>query len=157
MIARVVYDTMVFLQAASQPGRVHATMRAVNDGVVTLCLSLALLGEIEDVLTRPVYAVRFPGMTTARVDGFLADVRARAQMFDPVPRTFTLPGHPDDDHLFDLAIHAGARYLVTWESRLLALAADTTPAAGGLRTIAPDLAIVTPADLAIRLRRPAVE
>jgi predicted nucleic acid-binding protein len=63
---------------------------------------------------------------------------------------------PDDDHLFDLAIHARARYLVTWESRLLALAAGTDPAADQLRRLAPDLAIVTPVELAGILRGPPV-
>ncbi len=36
-----------------------------------------------------------------------------------VPSRFSLPQHPKDDHLFDLAIQAQADYLVTCESRLV--------------------------------------
>jgi putative PIN family toxin of toxin-antitoxin system len=134
----------------------HATFAAVADGRVALCVSPALLAEVKGVLGRQDVRKQFPALTPSAVSTFLADVRARTQLFDPVPRAFTLPGHPDDDHLFDLAIHARARYLVTWESRLLALAAGTDPAADQLRRLAPDLAIVTPVELAGILRGPPV-
>jgi predicted nucleic acid-binding protein len=68
-----------------------------------------------------------------------------------VPRVFTLPAHPDDDHLFNLAVEAKAAYLVTWETRLLALEAATSPDARRLRELAPQLRILTPAALAQEL------
>ncbi len=151
-----VYDTMVFLQSAVVPGRMHATFAAVADGRIVLCVSPALVAEVRGVLGRPTVRARFPALDPSGVSSFMGRVLARARMFDPVPPVFTLPGHPDDDHLFDLAIHARARYLVTWETRLPALAGGGTPAAAELRRLAPDLAVLTPAELAGSLRGPPV-
>jgi putative PIN family toxin of toxin-antitoxin system len=147
-----VYDTMVFLQAAIQPGRRYASFEAVEDKRLNLCTSAELLAEVGDVLTRPALARRFPALTPERVARFLDNVNAVATYFSNVPQAFTWPQHPDDDHVFNLAICAKAKYLVTWETRILALATDTTTAADLLRRLAPDLAIVTPKQLADLLK-----
>ncbi len=151
MSARVVYDTMLFVQAAARPDRIHTTFRAILDGRVILCLSPALVAEITDVLARPDVRARFPALTDQVVDAFLADTQLRATTFDPIPADFTWPQHPDDDHVFNLAIHAKATRLVTWEARMLKLATETTPAAELLRQLAPNLRIVTPKMLAEEL------
>jgi putative PIN family toxin of toxin-antitoxin system len=145
---RVVFDTMIFLQNAARPGRVHRSFQLVRDGSLTLCLSPELLAEVRDVLSRDTIRRRFPALTDGVVDAFLADVLAVGELVSSVPRVFTWPRHPDDDHLFNLAIAAGAAYLVTWETRLLGLRETRHPDAGLLRPLAPDLAIVTPVRLA---------
>ncbi len=54
MSRRAVYDTMVFFQwAALAEHRQHATVKALYDGSVRLCMSRALLGEVQNVLSRP--------------------------------------------------------------------------------------------------------
>ncbi|MGB7158103.1 MAG: putative toxin-antitoxin system toxin component, PIN family [Tepidisphaeraceae bacterium] len=151
MSIRVVYDTMLFVQAAARPDRIHTTFRALLDGRVILCVSPALVAEITDVLARPAVRARFPALSDHVVEVFLADVQLRATTFDSIPAAFTWPQHPDDDHIFNLAIHAKATRLVTWETRILNLASETTPAADLLRQIAPDLRIVTPKMLAEEL------
>lgn len=148
MSVLVVYDTMVFLQAASRPDRVHATLRAVHDHRVKLCVSPELLAEIEDVLNRAEHKTRFPALSSEGVTTFVADIVAHATIFDPVPNDFTWPQHPDDDHVFNLAIHAKANYLVTRETRILKFATDTTAPANALRNLAPELAIITPKQFA---------
>ncbi len=151
----VVYDTMLFFQAASRPDRIHATMRGIMDGKLTLFVSPELLAEVQDVLTRSEHRARFSALTPDAVEAFITDVTARATMIDAPAHVFTWPQHPDDDHLFNLSIHAKAKYLVTWETRLLKLLADTSPAADLLKQLAPDLSIITPAMLAEVLRSPA--
>lgn len=155
MSIRVVYDTMLFFQAASRPQRVHATFRAVYDRRANLCVSPELLAEVHDVLTRPEHQARFPELTPEAVRAFLAEITSQATTFDPVPGIFTWPQHPDDDHLFNLAIEARADYLVTWETRILKLATDTKPAAELLRRLAPNLSIITPKQLAELLKASA--
>ncbi len=118
---------------------------------MTLCLSPALVAEITDVLGRPSVRARFPALTDRAVDALLADMRGRATTFDPIPDVFTWPQHPDDDHVFNLAIHAKATRLVTWEARILKLATEPSPAAELLRRLAPELRIVTPKALAEEL------
>lgn len=148
----VVYDTMLFFQAASRPDRVHASFQAIRDQRVTLCMSPELLAEVHDVLTRPEYQSRFPALTAEGVAAFLADVTSRATLFESVRAAFSWPSHPDDDHVFNLAIHAKAKYLVTWERRILKLATESTEAAKFLQRLAPDLGIITPQQLADTLR-----
>jgi predicted nucleic acid-binding protein len=126
-VHRVVYDTMVFFQWASLPeGRQHGTAKAVLEGSVRLCLSLELLAEVKDLLTRPAIVARSKSLTPARVDLFLDLILQHAEMVPSVPRVFPWAQQPDDDHLFNLAIHASATYLVIWESRILKLATDQT-------------------------------
>lgn len=145
---RVVYDTMVFLQSAVRVGRAHATFQALRDGRATLCISAELIAEVRDVLSRPSITAKFPALTPQRLAQFLDEINLLATNFDPIPGAFTWPAHPDDDHLFNLAITSQADYLVTWESRILALATSTDPAAFELRRLAPKTSIVTPAQLA---------
>jgi putative PIN family toxin of toxin-antitoxin system len=146
---------MLFFQAASRPDRTRATFQAIQDNRVILALSPELLAEIQDVLNRDSIRAKFPALTPDAVNVFIADVLARGTMFDAIPHIFTWPQHRDDDHLFNLAIHAKAKYLVTWETRILKLLSDVTPAAALLRQLAPNLAIITPKQLAdlLRLRK----
>lgn len=78
----VVYDTMLFLQAAVQPIRVHRTFRAFHEGVVRLCLSAELLAEVRDVLTRVQVRKKFPALTPEAVDAFISETAAMATMLN---------------------------------------------------------------------------
>ena len=148
----VVYDTMLFLQAASRPDRTHATFRAIRERSVTLCLSARLLAEVRDVLTRAEVRAKFHALVPEAVDAFIEDIAGLASLYDVIPAVFAWPAHPDDDHVFDLAIHARARYLVTWETRILNLATTASPAAQTLRQLAPNLAIINPKAFADLIR-----
>jgi putative PIN family toxin of toxin-antitoxin system len=140
----VVYDTMLFFQEAARPQLTRFTFQAVREQRVNLCLSPQMLAEIHDVLTRPEHHRKFPALTPQAIDAFISEMTARGTVFEAVPDVFTWPQHPDDDHLFNLAIHARANYLVTWETRILRLATEATPAAKLLREKAPQLSIVSP-------------
>ena len=74
--------------------------------------------------------------------------RHHADWFETVPAHFYYPGHEKDDHVLNLAIESKARYLVTWENRLQKLMTDDSSAAERFRQLAPDLSIISPADLA---------
>jgi len=148
----VVYDTMLFLQAALNPNRRYATFDAAADGRLVLCISPDLMSEALDVLSRPGLAARFPALTANRISEFLKGVSEFAVLYRVVPKRFTWPQHPDDDHIFNLAIHAGAKHLVTWETRIVNLPDSESPSAIQLRSLAPELSIVTPKQLAESLR-----
>lgn len=145
---------MIFFQWATLPeDRQHATIKALYDGTIRLCLSEALFSEVRDVLSRPELAEKFPALTAPKVQQVLAATLERAEWFANVPPAFTWTVHPDDDHLFNLAIAARAKFLVTWESRLLKLSTETTDDAKVLRSLAPDLKIITPPQLAELLKK----
>jgi putative PIN family toxin of toxin-antitoxin system len=145
----VVFDTMVLLQSAARPSRTHATFQAIKDRRVTLALSLELLAEVKDVLSRATVRAKFPALTQQVADVFVRDLIARGRIIEPVANRFTWLSHPDDDHLFNLAIATDAEYLVTWEGRLLNLpGGPDTGAWSHFKRLAPKLHIVTPGQFA---------
>ncbi len=145
MIRRVVYDTMVFFQWVILPeGRLHGTARAVMEGAVCLCISRDLMAEVEDLLTRPAIRAKWNSLTPDHVEQFLGQIVQHAEVISPVPSAFHWAEHPDDDHLFNLAIAARADALVTWEKRILHLASAQTAAARSLRRLAPEVKILNP-------------
>ena len=64
---------------------------------------------------------RFPHLTDERVDEVLKDLEATATFVHEVPELFTYARGPDDEPYINLAVAAGARYLVTCDNDLLDL------------------------------------
>ena len=146
---------MVMLQWAALPpdrSRQHATVTALSSGRLRLAMGQRLLEELRGLFFRPELQARLPSLTPQRAALILQKALEFADWFDQVPAKFSLPRHPKDDHLFDLAIAARAAYLVTWESRLLKLRNAHTPEAKSLRQLVPNLTILTPKELADALK-----
>lgn len=149
MSDRAVYDAMIFFQWAVLPReQQRRTIEALYDGSVRLCLSTELVREVRDVLSRPELVARFPALTAERVDHVQREAGKYADFFPVVPVAFTWPRHPSDDHIFNLAIESKARFLVTWEARILSLGSEDSFDADRLRALAPQLRIVSPPDFA---------
>lgn len=157
MIPRVVYDTMVVFQWFIIPeGRQHGTFRAVVNDRVRLLLSSDLIDEVRNVLGRhEIRTTLLRDLTDERINSVLNFIIARGEVWPNPKPVFTLPEHPDDDHVFNLAIAGRADFLVTWENRLLKLAEADSPAGRELRALAPQLAIVNPIDFMAELKRRA--
>jgi putative PIN family toxin of toxin-antitoxin system len=150
-----VYDAVVMLQWAAlppEPDRQHATVAALTSGRMRLAMSQPLLDEIRSVFFRPEIQDRFPSLTAPHAAAILKKAMEFADVFVNVPRRFTLPRHPKDDHLFDLAIESKASYLITWENRILRLDKGASNESKKLHELAPDLRIMSPATLAKELR-----
>jgi putative PIN family toxin of toxin-antitoxin system len=141
----VVYDCMIFLQAAARPDRIHGTMQLVRDSQVSLCMSPAIIAELRDVLTRPEVRAKFPALKPHYVGTFLNEVLSRSKIMNNVPGVFSLPRDKKDEPYTDLAIAAGAKYLVTWNDRHLAylMRQDTSEGVEFCRRF-PSLKIVDP-------------
>jgi putative PIN family toxin of toxin-antitoxin system len=144
MKPRVVFDCVVCLQgAARETGPAGACFQLMKDGHITVYLSTAILAEVSEVLNRPKSRQRFKSLTDERVQEFLQALQNVAVLLDPVSPTFTYPRDPDDEPYVNLALAAGAKYLVTWDNDLLDLMGDN-PAGADFRGRFPGLAIVTP-------------
>jgi predicted nucleic acid-binding protein len=74
---------------------------------------------VGDLLNRPNIQAKFPAIDSISTAELTPALLKISSWFDPVPAVFTWPVYLDDDHLFNLVIHASADYLVTWETRLL--------------------------------------
>jgi putative PIN family toxin of toxin-antitoxin system len=144
MTVRAVYDCMIFLQAASNPGRIHSTFRLVDSGAVTLCVSAEVLAEVRDVLTRLRHKEKFPALTDEHVSEFIAWVAGRSILFDDVPNVYTVHRNAKDSKYVNLAIAAGAGYLVSWDKHLLELMDKQSPETAALDRVCPDLRILNP-------------
>src|SRR5665213_2979852 len=101
-MTRAVYDTMVVFQWATlpphQPQRQHATVTALVNKSVLLCLSTELLVEVRNVLLRPELREKYKTLTPEHVAAILSQARSFADWFDDVPRHFSYPGHDKDHH-----------------------------------------------------------
>lgn len=140
MMPRVVFDCMVFLQGAGRPaGPARACLQLVDDGAVMLCISAAILAEVRDVLTRPRVLQKFPTLSLEWVETFLRNVESKAVVLGNVPQAFRLERDPKDEPYLDLAIAAGATYLVSRDKDLLDLMNSD-----GFRQRFPDLTILDP-------------
>lgn len=146
MIPRVVFDCMVYLQAAGSPGGPAAACLAIVEaGVAELCISDDGLAEIEDVLDRPVTRRQFKTLTDRKVAAFLTRLRANTVRIDPVPAVFVLSRDPKDSKYVDLAAAANATFLVTRDKDLLDLMTGTDPDAVTFRANHPTVTILDPA------------
>jgi putative PIN family toxin of toxin-antitoxin system len=144
---------MVFYQWAALPtDRQHGTVKALYEGKIRLCLSPKLLEEIRDLLSRPNIRAQSSNLTDERIASVLEAAGQHADWFPSVREVFTLTSHPDDDHIFNLAIESKASFLITWENRILRLQAEQTDEGKKLRELAPGLRILSPSEFAQELK-----
>ena len=86
---------------------------------------------------------------------FLAALGKRTVEVATVPRLFPFGRDPKDEPYINLAIAASARYLVSRDNDILALADVSTPDGERLRRLAPELRILDPVSFLSDIRRPA--
>ena len=145
MSTLAVYDCMLFFRAAARPRLVRPVFDLVHSGHVRLCLGPDVLAEIRDVLTRPKLTARYPGLTKQAVDAFLAQHLHMATWISDVPEHYVLARDPDDSKYLNLAITAGASYVVTDDLDLLDLMDPQSAAGSDFRTRFPGIRVVVPA------------
>lgn len=143
---RAVYDCVVFLQGAGKrTNAARKCLELVDAGVVQLCLSAAVIAEIDDVLHRPELLRKFTLLASGDSQTLLRTARSKSLLMTDVPKAFTLPRDPDDEPYIDLAVAAEAAYLVTWNDRHLTyLMRQDTPEGIDFCRRFPKLAIVDP-------------
>ena len=138
---RAEFDCMVFLQgAAREASPAGACLKLARERVISLCLSPEVLAEVRDVLTRPKTRQKFKTLTPERVTAFLQELTSKAFLLSEVPQSFAYPRNPDDEPYINLAIAAGAKYLVSRDKDVLDLAKDSD-----FQSRFPDLTILDPA------------
>ena len=145
MTSRVVFDCMVFLQGAACPdGPAAACLHLAESGHVELCLSAEVLREVRDVLSRPKIRQRFPALTEETLTAFFARLSRLAHRVGEVPRVVPLPRDPKDEKYLDLAVAAGATYLISRDNDLLDLMDEQKPDGRTFRTSFPQITILDP-------------
>jgi uncharacterized protein len=143
---RVVFDCMIFLQAAVNKTGPAAACIDKADGEVELCLSPEIVTEIQEVLSRPRIQKRFRTLTPERVAEFLGQLERIAVLIAEVPNEFVLPRDPKDSKYLNLAITAAAKLIVSRDNDLLDLMTGTDADAQTFRTAHPDIRILDPVE-----------
>lgn len=125
-LLRVLIDTNVLVSAVLFGGVPGAVLEAARSGAVAGLVSLHILGEFRDVLTRPRFGVD-AGLTDAlaeEIAGFCDVLRVES-----AGRAWTVDA--DDDPVVEAAVLGAADVVVTGDAHLLALTLR------GLRFITP--------------------
>ena len=109
---RVVFDTNILFSAVFKKVGVPAqVLDFVTAGILTPCVSDALMAEYVEVLGRPILRPHAP-----RAQEVL-ELLSRFAMHVSPTQTLTLCSDPDDDRFLECAVEANAQYLVTGNMR----------------------------------------
>src|SRR5574341_601743 len=118
---RAVLDANVLVSGILSPGGTPgAVMAAWRQQRFLLITSLALLTEIDRVLTSPKIA-RWHGWSAPRLRAFLAELAHFSLQTPGEPRLTVVKADPDDDRYLEAAVEGNAEYLVSGDQHLLAL------------------------------------
>jgi putative PIN family toxin of toxin-antitoxin system len=119
---RVVFDCNVLLQAAAREKSVAAKcLNLAESGLIKICVSREVLAEVEDVLNRPEIRAHFPDLSDEIVGAFLKRLQNLSELVRSVPNKFNYPRDEDDEPYINLAVAAGANFIISRDRDLLDL------------------------------------
>lgn len=108
---RAVLDTNVLYAALySSRGASHALVTLVREGLLTPCISVTLVLEYEDVLSRQKHLLQLSQEDIRGYLGFIVNQSERIKIYylwRPCLKD------PKDDMVLEVAVSAGVRYIVT--------------------------------------------
>lgn len=128
----------------------------LDEGSFTLFVSPEGLAEYEDVLSRRAIRRKNPHLTDTVAAALMERIRDFGTLLAHVPGHFTYRRDPDDEHVVNLAVEAGARYVVSRDKDLLDLMDDTRPDGRAFRERFPDLRVLDPVNF-IRVLSPPTD
>ena len=95
-----------------------------------------------------------PALTIEVIEAFIADVRLKSICLRNVPEEYHFERDPKDTCYINLAIVAGAKFIVSRDSDLLDLMKPDGKAAGEFQRRYPMLKIINPSDLPAEVEGP---
>jgi putative PIN family toxin of toxin-antitoxin system len=151
-IPKVVFDCNVFLQALVNPnGPAGRCKKLVDRGEVELFVSEDVLAEISEVLSRPRTRKLAPALTIEVIEAFIADIRLKSIYLWNVPEEYHFKRDPKDERYINLAIVAGAKFIVSRDNDLLDLMKPNDETAREFQRRYPMLKIINPTDLLAKI------
>lgn len=108
----MVFDTSVWISALLWMGLSHRILELAYEGRIVLCITLPLLQELEEVLSRPKFASILARRNTD-VAELIVGVAALAEFHEPAPIVGVVPEDPDDDAVIACAVASKARWIVS--------------------------------------------
>ena len=109
----VVLDAMVFLQAiVNEDGPAARIFNLLEEKKIVIFLSQEILNEARDLLNRPKIRAHFPNITDVLVEAFFKRLSREGILINQVQEVFEYPRDPKDEPYINLAIAAGADYII---------------------------------------------
>ena len=156
MTPRVVFDCMVFMQAAARPdGPADACLVLAENRHCELIVSTEILDEVREVISRPGIRKKFGGLSDEEIDALFDRLSKVAILVQDVPSVVTFRRDPDDMMYLNLAVAANAKYVITHDKDLLDLMTGVDPDAEAFRTTYPEIKILDPVAFLRLIRQPA--
>ncbi len=144
---RVVFDCNVLLQAVAREKSVAAKcLNFAESGLIQLCVSREVLAEVEDVLNRPEIRAHFPDLSDEIVGAFLKRLQKLSVLVRLVPKEFSYPRDEDDEPYINLAVAAGANFIISRDRDLLDLMTGYTNECKEFRQRFRSLRVAEPAE-----------
>ena len=146
-LPRVVFDCNVLLQAAARERSGAAKcLNLAESGFIQVSVSREVLTEVEDVLNRPEIRAHFPDLSDEIVGAFLKRLQNLSTLVQIVPKKFSYPRDEDDEPYINLAIAAGANFIISRDRDLLDLMAGYTDECKEFRQRFRSLRVVEPGE-----------
>ena len=146
-LPRVVFDCNVLLQATARERSVAAKcLNLVESGLIQLFVSREVLAEVEDVLNRPEIRAHFPDLSDEIVGAFLKRLQKHSTLVRLVPKKFSYPRDEDDEPYINLAVAAGAGFIISRDRDLLDLMTGNTDECKEFRQRFRSLRVVEPVE-----------
>lgn len=118
----VVVDCVVFVQSLiSEAGPATRCLELFEQSRFSIAVSRDILSEIREVLSRSSLRRSYPRLADERVDQLMDVLLNRGKFFRHIPRHYEYSRDPYDEAYLNLAIEAGADFLVTRDNDLLDL------------------------------------
>lgn len=155
---RVVFDCNILLQAVARENSAAAMcLNLAETGLIQICLSRETLTEAEDVLSRPEIRAHFPDLSDEIVSAFLKRLQKLSVLIHPVPKKFSYTRDEDDEPYINLAIAAGADFIISRDRDLLDLMTGYTDACKEFRQRFRPLRVIEPAEFLKLLRESEIK
>lgn len=140
-----VFDCNIYFQATRNAnGPAAKVFRLLEEDRFTLFVSNEVMNEVRATLTNPGIRAKNPRFTDKVIDALLELVSKHSMVLQDIPERFTYQRDPDDAKYVNLALAAGARYLVTRDKDLLDLMNEDSTEGKDFRTQFPELMILDP-------------
>ncbi len=111
---RVVLDTNVVVSAILFGGKPQEILKAAVAGDLRLCISEAMVTELQGVLQRPKF-----GFKAQIIQSVISELTLLAEWITPTKHFNFVKADPADNQVIDCAVEASADYIISGDKHLL--------------------------------------
>ncbi len=114
MPIRVTVDTNILVSASISEGNPYKILRLAKEGKITLVISLDILKEFKDVISRP----RF-GFFETQINNVLKQIISISEIVISTTKINFVKADPADDKILEAAVAGKSEFLVSGDRHLL--------------------------------------